>query len=41
MIFVGKESIMRLLIENGADVNTVNTKNNSALILTIDKGIYL
>lgn len=32
---------MRLLIENGADVNAVNTKNNSALILTIDKGIHL
>lgn len=34
----GPESLIKLLIENGADVNAVNDVNNSALILAISNG---
>lgn len=37
----GYESTVRLLIENGADVNIVNNFNNTALILAISEGFYL
>lgn len=29
---------MRLLIENGANINAVNSQNNTALIIAISKG---
>lgn len=35
--FTGSVSILKLLLDNGADINVVNTKNNSALILAIGK----
>lgn len=34
----GHENIVKLLIENGADVNAVNMYNNTALILSLDQG---
>lgn len=36
---IGHEGIVRLLIENGADVNAVNIYRNSALNLAIVHGI--
>lgn len=35
----GYESVVKLLIENGADINAISIYNNSALILAIYKGI--
>lgn len=32
--------MVRLLVENGADVNIVNNQNTSGLIFAIDKGNY-
>lgn len=32
----GYESVIELLIQNGADINAVNDLNNSALILALD-----
>lgn len=31
--------MVRLLVENGADVNIVDKHNNAALIIAIEKGI--
>lgn len=33
ILFIGFDKIARMLIDKGADVNVVNSKNNSALIL--------
>lgn len=33
--------MMKLLIENGADINAVNKDNHSALFKALDKGIIL
>lgn len=30
--------MIKLLIENGADVNLINEKNNTALIVALDRG---
>lgn len=35
---VGSESILKMLLENGADVNAVDKANNSALIFALSKG---
>lgn len=37
-ITTGPESVVLLLIENGADVNVVNNVNNTALRLAIQSG---
>lgn len=34
----GKESTVKILIENGADIDAINNANNSALILSIFGG---
>ena len=34
----GHESIVELLIENGADINVVNDLNNTAMLLSLDFG---
>lgn len=34
----GCDSIVRLLIENGANINTANDYNNTALIVAISRG---
>lgn len=39
LMFTGPESLILMLIENGADVNVVNSHNNTALILAISEGI--
>lgn len=36
----GHENIVRLLIENGADINAVNADNDSVFILAITEGIH-
>lgn len=36
--YPGSESMMQLLIENGANINAVNMYNNTGLILCISKG---
>lgn len=36
--FAGSESIVKMLIEHGADVNAVNNYNNTALLLAINSG---
>lgn len=36
----GPESIVKLLIENGADLDTANVYNNTALTFAIENGIY-
>lgn len=36
----GRESMVKLLIENGADVNAVNTHNHSALFLACKSGKF-
>lgn len=40
MAYAGHEGIVRLLVENGANVNAVNKNLDTALILTIRSGIY-
>lgn len=39
MAHTGNENIVRLLIENGANINTLNMYNNVTLILAIANGI--
>lgn len=34
----GKQTIVMLLVENGADLNIVNNSNNTALIAALDGG---
>lgn len=34
----GSESLVKLLIENGADINAVDKENNTALIIAINNG---
>lgn len=36
--FIGLEKISRMLIERGVNINAVDEKNNSALILAVVKG---
>lgn len=36
--FKGSKSLVELLLQNGADINAVNDRKNSALILSIDSG---
>lgn len=37
--FIGREKMVRSLIENGADINALNNNKNSALMLALDKGM--
>lgn len=37
-MFTGPESLVKLLIENGADVNAFNIYNKTALLLSIISG---
>lgn len=37
-IHTGRQTIVRMLIDNGADVNAVDSKNNSVLIFAIREG---
>lgn len=39
-VITGDIDMMRLLIENGANINAVNNSNQSALITAIAKGIF-
>lgn len=39
-IDTGWENVTKLLVENGADLNFVNNKNNTALILAVSEGIH-
>lgn len=38
MLNVGSKNLVELLLHNGADINAVNDRKNSALILSIDTG---
>lgn len=40
MTHTGHYNVVRLLIENGANVNAVNGEMETAFILTIRSGIY-
>lgn len=40
-LFTGSERMVKLLIENGADVNAVNRYANTALMEAISEGIRL
>lgn len=39
-IDTGWENVTKLLVENGVDLNFVNNKNNTALILAVSEGIH-
>lgn len=39
LIVTGEVDVMRKLIEKGVDINAVNNKNHSALIIALDTGI--
>lgn len=39
--FTGHENIVGLLIEKGADIDAINARSDTALILALEKGIYL
>lgn len=32
--------MVKLLVENGADINAINNSNNTALVLAINEGNY-
>lgn len=40
MVHAGYESIVELLVENGADINAVNAVKRSALYFATDSGKY-
>lgn len=39
-LITGSDTMVKLLIENGANINVLNNFNNSALILAISEGIH-
>lgn len=39
-MFEGQEKTIKLLIENGANINAVNVDNDTALIFALDKGMH-
>lgn len=38
--YTGQENVVRLLVDNGADVNIIDAQNNTALIWAISEGIH-
>lgn len=40
-IDIGHEAVVRLLVDNGAMVNTLNKHNDAALSLALDKGNHV